>query len=511
MPSPRLASSPRQTERFAEIARTVAERLDVPLAHVSLQIDDDQMTTLGCCLGGRIQSNFEFSLSESPCRFVLQDGQLFATADFQSRFPKAMVPRDIQSYFGVCFEVNGERVGVVAALDRKERELTSDEALVLEMFARIAAAELARERAEDRANDLAAALHQVADHLPGAAYSYSTKRDGTRTVHYMSSKIREILGDEGKHELESGLESGRQLIHEADRAGFAQAVESALEFGQTLDFEHRMRTANGEYRWFRSIARGTTADGEVHWSGLILDAHAPHLLAERFRALSEFVPGITYAYRVPEEGPPALVWLGKNVEELIPHDDFVVGDDADEFFRAILHDDDFPRFREAEAEARRSGEPLDLEVRVCSECGRSTWLRAIAQPQTLDDGSVLWSGLLVDVSERRAEEVKSANYADALMVANDALSVARTRLQSEAEETIRLLDRVGSALRGTLQTVTDYTSELRCHVTEKDQQIGLANRIDAQIDEARAMLELLERAVRRESDGPPHHRLGPEE
>ena len=65
-------------------------------------------------------------------------------------------------------------------------------------------------------------------------------------------------------------------------------------------------------------------------------------------------------------------------------------------------------FREAEDAAAAAGMPFECEVAMRRPDGEVRWHRIASSPRVLPDGSMLWDGLQVDVTERRtAEERRS--------------------------------------------------------------------------------------------------------
>jgi PAS domain S-box-containing protein len=119
---------------------------------------------------------------------------------------------------------------------------------------------------------------------------FTTQRDGT--LDYISERIAEYSG---KPIDRAGMSAYLgSLVHPDDRAETAARWEQSLATGQDYQVEHRVRRADGEYRWFlvRAIPMRTT-DGRVQrWFGTSMDVHdmklAEHALRsseERFRSV----------------------------------------------------------------------------------------------------------------------------------------------------------------------------------------------------------------------------------
>ena len=74
-------------------------------------------------------------------------------------------------------------------------------------------------------------------------------------------------------------------VHPADLPRVTAAWQHAVQTGQPYEFEHRIRRADGEYRWFQS--RGLPlrdADGRiVRWYNLLTDIDARKQAEEKLR------------------------------------------------------------------------------------------------------------------------------------------------------------------------------------------------------------------------------------
>lgn len=67
---------------------------------------------------------------------------------------------------------------------------------------------------------------------------------------------------------------------------------------------------------------------------------------------------------------------------------------------AWIHPQDRGRFVAALEHSAATLEQLDEEVRVASETGYK-WVRSIGRPRRLEDGTVIWDGVALDVTDRR--------------------------------------------------------------------------------------------------------------
>lgn len=97
-------------------------------------------------------------------------------------------------------------------------------------------------------------------------------------------------------------------------------------------------------------------------------------------------------YRYTYVSPGVRDTFGLDPDELMSRD---------EVRHDWLHAEDKPRFVAALERSAETLETLDQEVRVHLPDGRYKWVRSIGHPRRLEDGTVIWDGVALDVTDRR--------------------------------------------------------------------------------------------------------------
>lgn len=158
---------------------------------------------------------------------------------------------------------------------------------------------------------------------------------------------------------------------------------------------------------------------------------------EMLRVIANNLPnGAIYQFERTADGTGRYNYFSEGIERLrgIPAADAIR---SPELLDATVHPEDIPRKRAAEAESARTLTPFNVEARIRTPAGENKWLYWHSAPRQLEDGGMLWDGVVLDITERKAGEA-------ALQRANRALRVLRecdealVRASNEAE----LLNRI---------------------------------------------------------------------
>jgi PAS domain S-box-containing protein len=188
-------------------------------------------------------------------------------------------------------------------------------------------------------SDLESQFLQMTMNLPGVVYQRTLHPDGTITYPFVSPGIHELYGYEDD-EVKADPSILQKSIVDEDQADYREALAASIQSKSEWQWVGRVKTSDGRLKWVKdSACLRASADGCVHWDGLILDVSdgagmdLPDALREseeRFRALFENAPTSIYVKdlqgRYTLVNPAFEEWtgftsagaLGKTVKELFP-------------------------------------------------------------------------------------------------------------------------------------------------------------------------------------------------
>jgi PAS domain S-box-containing protein len=114
---------------------------------------------------------------------------------------------------------------------------------------------------------------------------------------------------------------------------------------------------------------------------------------QRLTSLASRFPGVIY--RRIQEGSDSVLALHR-----------MVGDgriDLADMGRDLIDREHFEHWREAVLTSARDGSPFQVETRMQTPEG-SRWVRSVAATRREDDGSVVWDGVLLDITDLKETE-----------------------------------------------------------------------------------------------------------
>ncbi|GAB2963769.1 hypothetical protein GCM10027048_36160 [Hymenobacter coalescens] len=184
-------------------------------------------------------------------------------------------------------------------------------------------------------------------------------------------------------------------IHPDDHAPTLLHWQHSLGSGQDYQVEHRVRGANGQYRWY--LVRATPMRDEegriLKWYGSSTDIHDQRGLndrlrrsEERFRFLTQSIPHIIWtanAQGVLDYLSPQ--WFRLTGQD--PHDPSLLGP-AGGWVQA-LHPDDLAVAQHRMAQALQARLPYTMDVRLRHRDGHYRWHLVRGVPEIGADGQVL--------------------------------------------------------------------------------------------------------------------------
>lgn len=239
---------------------------------------------------------------------------------------------------------------------------------------------------------------------------------------WYADQFRRLLGyDEREFEsFGSTIDTFTDLLHKDDRGPTLDAVKKNVECGDIYDVEYRLRTRDGDYRWFR--ARGDSVRDDsgraIRMSGSITDIHERREMETRFDLATtaaqiglwdwEIKTGRVYYSDV------YFTMLGYELGEF----PMVL-----ETWSSLVHPDDLSAALEAVARHHADpSEPFAIDSRLKTKDGSWLWVRSKGEviEHDADGAPTRMIGVHIDIQAMRdaLDTANKANNAKSEFLAN---------------------------------------------------------------------------------------------
>ena len=126
---------------------------------------------------------------------------------------------------------------------------------------------------------------------------------------------------------------------------------------------------------------------------------------EMLQSIAASLPGSVFRIVSHPDDRIGFPFASEGLRRVFGLDPEAVREDADVFLGAIRASDR-AGWRSALEASARDLEPLDLQMRVRGKDGVERWMHAFARPVRHADGTVVWNGLALDVTDRQSAEAE---------------------------------------------------------------------------------------------------------
>jgi diguanylate cyclase (GGDEF)-like protein/PAS domain S-box-containing protein len=223
----------------------------------------------------------------------------------------------------------------------------------------------------------------------------------------------EILGYR-PDEIDGRIEESLSRVHPDDLAYVQATMQDHFEQRtKTYEVEHRLRCKDGSYKWVLSRGRVVSRDAEgraLRMVGTTADISSMRALADRLHQsielmtnLTNEVPGLVFQSRRAPDGTAAITYASARIDEILELTAEQVAASTEPMHDRI-HPEDRELYRATLDRATALQAPWHCVFRVLLPIQGLRWRQVDAHPTLLPDGTTIWHGLAVDVTERKRME-----------------------------------------------------------------------------------------------------------
>ncbi len=293
---------------------------------------------------------------------------------------------------------------------------------------------------------------------------------------------------------------------EIDKLG--AAFYNAVEKNEVLDHTYSREKKNGEIQWLHVVALPKKLeDGTIEWDSITMDVtalknaeRAAKEQQELLNGIFENINGVIQRYVVYPDGTDRTIFLSSGFERItgIPVNEAL--ENQEELWSQVYPEDREELTKSIE-ESVKSLHPWQQKWRIVSRSGETKWVHGSGTPKREEDGSVVFDGVITDITElqRYSEKLESAQ--ERFRLAAGAAQMGLWEFDVEKNHLVwdeQMFKIFGVGPEDFTSSVEDWENRLHPEDAEKAKK-GLADSIEHKLD-----LEFQFRIIRK-NDGEIRH------
>lgn len=199
------------------------------------------------------------------------------------------------------------------------------------------------------------------------------------------------------------------LVHPQDRERVVARFRQAAERAETFEIEYRIVRPDGVERIVTARGRTECAnDGQPKKVfGMVQDITERAELLARLTKIGRNAPGLIYQYQLRPDGSSCFPYASEGMRAIcgVPPENVVADASA---VMALVHPDDEAALSASIERSAVTQQVWHQSFRVNHPDRGVVWIEGRATPERLVDGSVLWHGMLLDISAQKEIEAELA-------------------------------------------------------------------------------------------------------
>ncbi|RRQ20471.1 PAS domain S-box protein [Guyparkeria sp. SCN-R1] len=232
-----------------------------------------------------------------------------------------------------------------------------------------------------------------------------------------------LLRDTGLSREQIVGKTPRELLPAEQAEHLETVYAECFASGEPALVESIFDVPSGNRSWQIQLSPLRDEQGEVvELLGSARDITWSRDFAQQLHTVSRQLPGFVYQLQWSGGEDWRFLFVGQRVEEMFGVSQAEVLADAEALLGRI-HAEDRDRVLADSIESGRRLEPWQAEFRMCHRDGRVLWVEANDLPQRLQDGTIIWTGYVNDISRRKTLEdelrIGEARYRQLVENAND--------------------------------------------------------------------------------------------
>ncbi len=230
---------------------------------------------------------------------------------------------------------------------------------------------------------------------------------------YSSPGFEKILGYQDDDAL---LCENMVAVFPEDKEYVLSKIEESLQNpGQpVMNVVYRMMHKNGQWKWLQSTLTNYLDNPAIN--GIVNNFTDISLVKQKeiqLSSIADNLNGVLFRYKINKDGTDEIVYASKGSMGVwgVPPEEAIANNNA--IWDIILAEDKPAVIASIQASAREMKE-WTSEWRIRNAKGSICWQRGMGNPHLVEDGSIVWDSIIIDISEHKKAEEQQAFQAHLL-------------------------------------------------------------------------------------------------
>jgi two-component system sensor histidine kinase/response regulator len=184
----------------------------------------------------------------------------------------------------------------------------------------------------------------------------------------------------------------------------------------------------------------------------------------RFSNLAEHLPGVIYQFLLRNDGSFQFPYISESCKTITEYEPADLRQNPLLVFQ-MINPSDLATVRKEVFRSARSLTVWQFEGQLITKLGKTKWIQASSTPEVLDTGDVLWSCLLMDISDLKMAQEKIKELNEDLEQRLDVLGKVNTELESLTRKLETAYDQALEASRLKSEFVANISHEVRTPIS----------------------------------------------
>ncbi len=235
--------------------------------------------------------------------------------------------------------------------------------------------------------------------------------DAKGNITFISHNVEQMFGYTAEELLGSSYNC---LVHEDDKERIVNEFAELLT-GAGVHGEYRLCTKDNKVLWIRTSSKVVRDKNdtviEIHTiltdiTELKKSQEKLYESEKRFRQLAENMPGVIYQYVLdPKTGKDRFTYVSPGVKHIYAIEPEELVKDSNNAWN-LIHEEDLGKLRASIIEAAQGMVNWCHEWRIKTSRNTIKWVRGEARPEMQKDGTIIWDGIFIDITQLKEMELK---------------------------------------------------------------------------------------------------------